>query len=104
MVSRAFENAQVRVEGNNFEMRKHLVEYDDVINRQRSIVYSERARVLQSEDLRDNIRQMIGDECAFIVDSHLGDRDPANWDADGFATTVRAAMPGPDWGRAGTDS
>ena len=97
MVSRAFENAQVRVEGNNFEMRKHLVEYDDVINRQRSIVYSERARVLQSEDLRDNIRQMIGDECAFIVDSHLGDRDPANWDADGFATTVRAAMPGPDW-------
>ena len=97
MVSRAFENAQVRVEGNNFEMRKHLVEYDDVINRQRSIVYSERARVLQSEDLRDNIRQMIGDECAFIVDSHLGDRDPANWDVDGFQTVVRAAMPGPDW-------
>ena len=97
MVSRSFENAQVRVEGNNFEMRKHLVEYDDVINRQRSIVYSERARVLQSEDLRDNIRQMIGDECAFIVDSHLGDRDPANWDVDGFATAVRAALPAPDW-------
>ena len=97
MVSRAFENAQVRVEGNNFEVRKHLVEYDDVINRQRSIVYSERGKVLQSEDLRDNIRQMIGDECAFLVDSHLSDRDPANWDVEGFTTAARAAFPAPDW-------
>ena len=101
MVSRAFENAQVRVEGNNFEVRKHLVEYDDVINRQRSIVYSERAKVLQSEDLRENIRQMIADECAFIVDAHLEDRDPANWDVEGFVTTARAAFPTPEWLEAG---
>ena len=101
MVTRAFENAQVRVEGNNFEVRKHLVEYDDVINRQRSIVYSERARVLQAEDLRDNIRQMIADECAFLVDSYLGDRDPANWDVDGFVSTTRGAFPAPDWLEAG---
>ena len=101
MVSRAFENAQVRVEGNNFEVRKHLVEYDDVINRQRSIVYSERAKVLQSEDLRENIRQMIADECASIVDSHLEDRDPANWDVEGFVTTARAAFPTPEWLEAG---
>ncbi len=97
MVSRAFENAQVRVEGNNFEMRKHLVEYDDVINRQRSIVYSERANVLQSEDLRDNIRQMIVDECAALVGTYLGDRDPANWDTEGFVPAVGSAMPAPDW-------
>ncbi len=101
MVSRAFENAQVRVEGNNFEVRKHLVEYDDVINRQRSIVYSERAKVLQSEDLRENIRQMIADECAFIVDGHLEDRDPANWDVEGFVTAARAAFPTPEWLEAG---
>ncbi len=101
MVSRAFENAQVRVEGNNFEVRKHLVEYDDVINRQRSIVYSERAKVLQSEDLRENIRQMVADECASIVDAHLGDRDPANWDIEGFVAAVRAAFPAPDWLEAG---
>ena len=101
MVSRAFENAQVRVEGNNFEVRKHLVEYDDVINRQRSIVYSERAKVLQSEDLRENIRQMVADECASIVDAHLSDRDPANWDIEGFVATVRAAFPAPDWLEAG---
>ncbi len=101
MVSRAFENAQVRVEGNNFEVRKHLVEYDDVINRQRSIVYSERAKVLQSEDLRENIRQMIADECAAIVDAHLGDRDPANWDVEGFVAAVPAAFPAPDWLEAG---
>ena len=101
MVSRAFENAQVRVEGNNFEVRKHLVEYDDVINRQRSIVYSERAKVLQSEDLRENIRQMIADECAAIVDTHLGDRDPANWDVEGFVATVPNAFPAPDWLEAG---
>lgn len=101
MVSRAFENAQVRVEGNNFEVRKHLVEYDDVINRQRSIVYSERAKVLQSENLRENIRQMVADECAAIVDAHLGDRDPANWDVEGFVAAVPAAFPAPDWLEAG---
>ena len=101
MVSRAFENAQVRVEGNNFEVRKHLVEYDDVINRQRTIVYSERAKVLQSEDLRDNIRQMIADECAAVVDAHLADRDPANWDIEGFVAAARAAFPPPDWLEAG---
>ncbi len=97
MVSRTFENAQVRVEGNNFEVRKNLVEYDDVINRQRSIVYSERARVLQSEDMRENIRQMIADQCAAAVDNHLGDRDPANWDIDGFGLAVRSLMPAPEW-------
>ena len=101
MVSRAFENAQVRVEGNNFEVRKHLVEYDDVINRQRSIIYSERAKVLQSEGLRDDIRQMVADECEAIVAAHLGDRDPANWDIEGFLSTTRAAIPAPDWLDAG---
>ena len=97
MVSRAFENAQVRVEGNNFEIRKHLVEYDDVINRQRGIIYAERSKVLKSENLRENIRQMIGEECAALVEGHLTDRDPSNWDMDSFLTALRALMPAPEW-------
>ena len=53
MVNKAFENAQTKVEGHNFEIRKQLVEYDDVINRQREIVYKEREKALQSESLKD---------------------------------------------------
>ena len=97
MVTRAFENAQVRVEGNNFEIRKHLVEYDDVINRQRGIIYAERSKVLRSENLRDNIRTMIGEECAALIENNLADRDPGNWDMDGFRAALRALMPAPEW-------
>ena len=51
MVSRTIEGAQTRVEGYNFDMRKHVVEYDDVINRQRETIYRERERILRSKDL-----------------------------------------------------
>jgi preprotein translocase subunit SecA len=59
LVSRAVETAQKRVEDRNFEIRKHLIEYDDVMNRQREIIYEERNRVLVSEDLTDHIFEMI---------------------------------------------
>ena len=59
LVTRAVETAQKRVEGRNFEIRKHLLEYDDVMNRQREIIYEERNRVLQSESLTDHILEML---------------------------------------------
>jgi preprotein translocase subunit SecA len=61
LVSRAIETAQRRVETRNFEIRKHLLEYDDVMNRQREIIYSERDRVLKGENLREHIFEMIED-------------------------------------------
>ena len=61
LVSKALETAQRRVEMRNFEIRKHLLEYDDVMNRQREIIYGERDRILKGENLRDHIFEMIED-------------------------------------------
>lgn len=61
LVSKALETAQRRVEARNFEIRKHLLEYDDVMNRQREIIYAERDRVLKGKDLREHIFEMIED-------------------------------------------
>lgn len=60
-VSKALETAQRRVEGRNFEIRKHLLEYDDVMNRQREIIYGERDRVLKGKNLQEHIFEMIED-------------------------------------------
>ena len=59
MVSRAVESAQKRVEGNNFDARKRLLQYDDVLRQQREIIYKERNEVLESENMRDIVEDMI---------------------------------------------
>ena len=97
MVGRAFENAQTKVEGHNFEIRKHLVEYDDVINRQREVIYEERAKVLRSEDLKENVQEMISTEVRELVAAFLSGRDSLDWDMDGFITGLKALMPIPEW-------
>lgn len=70
-VSKAIENAQKNVEGNNFDVRKSLLGYDDVINKQREIIYSQRSRVLEGEDLKEQIISMIEDVVAYEVNAHL---------------------------------
>lgn len=97
MVGRAFENAQTKVEAHNFEIRKHLVEYDDVINRQREVIYAERAKVLRSEDLKENVQEMISTEVGELVGAFLTGRDSLDWDMDGFMTGLKALMPLPEW-------
>ncbi|MCL2679562.1 MAG: preprotein translocase subunit SecA [Dehalococcoidia bacterium] len=59
MISRSIENSQTKVEGYNFDIRKHLVDYDDVLNKQREVIYSERRKILEGADLRSNILDMI---------------------------------------------
>ncbi|MGI6554114.1 MAG: preprotein translocase subunit SecA [Bacillota bacterium] len=59
LVSRSIENAQKRVENKNFDIRKHVLEYDDVLNQQREVIYSQRRQVLEGENLKDNIIEMI---------------------------------------------
>lgn len=71
MVSSAIENAQKKVEGNNFDIRKTLIQYDDVINQQRGIIYKQRTMVLEGMDLKDQISQMIEDIIVLAVDSHI---------------------------------
>jgi preprotein translocase subunit SecA len=81
MVSKALENAQRKVEGRNFDMRKHLLEYDDVMNKQREIIYGRRKTFLQGENLRDEVLAMARAIAEGIVATHL---DPAinrkEWD------------------------
>ncbi|MFL0197686.1 preprotein translocase subunit SecA [Clostridium sp. WILCCON 0269] len=71
MVSNAIENAQKKVEGNNFDIRKTLLQYDDVINKQREIIYKQRSQVLEGEDLKNDIQDMIKSLINSIVDSHI---------------------------------
>ncbi|HOF14632.1 MAG TPA: preprotein translocase subunit SecA, partial [Spirochaetota bacterium] len=85
MVSRAIENAQKRVESRNFEIRKHLLEYDDVMNSQREYVYKERNAILDGEDVSIKIKQYIGD----VVESWVpyftqGKRNAEDWDIEGL--------------------
>lgn len=70
-VSKAIENAQKNVEGNNFDVRKSLIGYDDVINKQRGIIYSQRSRVLEGENLKEQIISMIEDVVSYEVNVHL---------------------------------
>ena len=81
MLSNAIEKAQMKIEGNNFGIRKNLLEYDRVNNDQREIIYEERRRVLDGESMRDTIYRMINDEVERCVDSVIGDeQSPEDWD------------------------
>ncbi|MFU8796297.1 MAG: preprotein translocase subunit SecA, partial [Dehalococcoidia bacterium] len=75
IVSKAMANAQVQTEGHNFSIRKHLVEYDDVINKHREVIYAERKKILSGADLRANILSMIEDEIRSLVEGHMNKVD-----------------------------
>ena len=93
MVSRTIEGAQTRVEGYNFDMRKHVVEYDDVINRQRETIYRERDRILRSENLGPTIEAMLDDEVAALVAEHTASDHPDEWNVDGLRTQLTTMVP-----------
>jgi preprotein translocase subunit SecA len=81
MISRAIENAQAKVEGHNFEIRKQLLEYDDVMNQQREVIYRQRREALTGKDLRSSVMEMIRDKAEEIADVHAGDNPHAEeWD------------------------
>ena len=71
MLSRAIESAQKKVEGNNFDIRKHLLEYDDVINKHREGIYSRRKKVLESESLKEEILEILSREVASLISFYL---------------------------------
>ena len=72
LINKTIENAQVRVEGYYFDVRKHLVEFDDVVNQQRDLIYKERSKLLGGTNLKDNILSMVRDELSNLVKSHIG--------------------------------
>ncbi|OAG27184.1 preprotein translocase subunit SecA [Thermodesulfatator autotrophicus] len=82
-VSKAIEQAQKKVEAHHFEIRKHLLEYDDVMNKQREVIYSQRKEILASENIRDWITDMIRDLCEGIVEEFRGEKGtPVDWDLE----------------------
>ena len=90
LVSKTIESAQSRVEGFNFDMRKRVVEFDDVINRQRETIYAERDKVLRNEDLTETIRSFVEDEVGAIVDQHLSSETPDDWGMEALAAALKA--------------
>ncbi|MFC2013631.1 SEC-C metal-binding domain-containing protein, partial [Chloroflexota bacterium] len=93
LINRSIENAQVRVEGYHFDMRKHLVEYDDVVNKHRELIYSERKKILSGTDLKVNILSMVKEEIQNIVQVTTGDGHGFNWDLDGLVSEVSTIFP-----------
>lgn len=93
MVSRAIENAQKRVEAQNFDIRKHLLEYDDVMNKQRKEIYAYRKEILQSGDIKEKIHQMVGDIIDDIIAVHCPeDEHSEEWDLKGLKDSVYGAF------------
>ncbi len=91
MVSRAIENAQKKVEAYHFDMRKHLLEYDDVMNQQRGIIYQQRRQILAGEDLRDTIDDMIDQCLEDILEAHCPEGQyQEEWDIPGCKEALAA--------------
>ena len=85
MISKAIENAQRKVEGYHFEVRKHLLEYDDVMNKQREVIYRQRREVLEREKVRPIVDDMIADLVARVVEEFASDRHASSdWDWEGI--------------------
>ncbi len=89
MLTKAIESAQKRVEGKNFSIRKHVLQFDDVMNQQREIIYKERQKVLNGESIRDNIIKMIKDSVSATVEQYCGINEYADdWNLNGLADVV----------------
>jgi preprotein translocase subunit SecA len=93
ILSKAVESAQTRVEGYNFDIRKHVIEYDDVINKQREVIYDQRHHVLSADDLRDQMVRMLRDEVAELVTTHCTGYDPEDWDLETLYRELRTFLP-----------
>ncbi|MBE2911366.1 preprotein translocase subunit SecA [Anoxybacillus flavithermus] len=93
IVSKAVESAQKRVEGNNFDARKQLLQYDDVLREQREIIYRQRFQVLDSENLRDIVEKMIQSVIERVVRMHTPDEDmPEEWNVQAIVDYVQANL------------
>jgi len=93
LITRSIESAQKRVEGHNFDIRKHLLEYDDVMNKHREIVYARRLKILENEDLSEGITEMIQSEVHHLVTLHTSSPNRTDWDLTAVQDGLRALAP-----------
>jgi preprotein translocase subunit SecA len=89
-VSKSIERAQKAVEAHNFDIRKHLLEYDDVMNKQREVIYRERNRVLREKDIRAHMLEILEDVAVLGIDTHLPEKTkPEEWNHEGLKKWFR---------------
>lgn len=89
MVTRSIEGAQRKVEGHHFDIRKHLLDYDDVMNQQRHIIYGMRRKVLEDQDVERTYLDMLGDLVSAVLDTHVpADIKKESWNLDGLNTAL----------------
>jgi preprotein translocase subunit SecA len=95
MLTKTLEMTQAKVESYFFDIRKHLVEYDDVVNMQRSVIYDQRRKVLEEQDLKSSIQEMLGSEITQVVRSTLKG-DPADWPVEQLLAEIKTILPLPE--------
>jgi preprotein translocase subunit SecA len=93
MVTRAIRNAQTQIESQNFEIRKNVLKYDEVLNRQREVIYGERRKVLEGADLHGQVRGMIEDVVTAYVDGATSEGFAEDWDLEQLWTALRTLYP-----------
>jgi preprotein translocase subunit SecA len=93
IVTRSIQSAQGQVEAQNFEIRKNVLKYDDVLNRQREVIYAERRQVLYGADLHEQIRHFLDDVVTGYVTAATSDGYPDDWDLDQLWTALRSLYP-----------
>src|SRR6266568_4435732 len=93
MVTRAIRSAQTQVESQNFEIRKNVLKYDEVMNEQRKVIYAERLRVLEGEDIRDQVQHMVTDVITAYVTGATANGYAEDWDLDQLWTALKTLYP-----------
>ncbi|MFA7573039.1 MAG: preprotein translocase subunit SecA [Lutispora sp.] len=93
LLTKAIENAQKKVESRNFDIRKHVLQYDNVMNKQREVIYAQRRQVLMGEDIKDSIMDMLDDVVSDAVNNYtVGSQYPEEWDMEGLLEYLQAAF------------
>ncbi|HHY94021.1 MAG TPA: preprotein translocase subunit SecA [Firmicutes bacterium] len=93
IISRAIERAQKKVEAHNFDIRRRVLQYDDVMNKQREVIYRQRRQVLEGADLRQSVLEMAGELCREMLDTHVPPRvHPEEWDLEGLEAALAAEL------------
>ncbi len=95
LITKSISGAQVKVEGHHFDIRKHLLNFDDVLNQQRTVIYQQRSRILAGDGLQERLMEMLLDEFEGLITTHLQSRHPDDWNVDGFLTGLRQICPPP---------
>ncbi|AYG04307.1 preprotein translocase subunit SecA [Gryllotalpicola protaetiae] len=93
LVSRAIRSAQSQVEARNAEIRKNVLKYDDVLNRQREAIYSDRRRILEGDDLHERVQKFLDDVIDEVLDEHTGEGNGDDWDFDALWSELKTLYP-----------